>query len=90
MSKLTSAERKRLPKSSFAIPSKAPESGSYPIDTANRARNALARVSQHGSSEEKRKVRAKVRGKYPGIKQRTGASPEGIQGPKMKRYGKRR
>lgn len=44
--------------------------GSYPIPDAGHARNALARVSQHGSSEEKAKVRAKVKAKFPGIGQK--------------------
>ena len=34
---------------------------------ASHARNALARVSQHGTAEEKATVRAKVHAKYPGI-----------------------
>jgi len=74
MAKLSSAARNRLPSSSFALPGKGEGkkgkgSGSYPIPDASHARNALARVSQHGSSSEKAKVRAKVRAKYPGIKQ---------------------
>jgi hypothetical protein len=67
MAKLTAAQRKRIPKKSFAIPEKAPGSGSYPIPDKSHARNALARVSQHGTPEEKARVRAKVRAKYPGI-----------------------
>jgi hypothetical protein len=65
--KLTTAARKRIPKGDFAIPRKAPESGSYPIEDKNHARNALARVSQFGSSAEKARVRAAVHRKYPGI-----------------------
>ena len=41
--------------------------GSYPIPDESHARNALARVSQHGSSAEKATVRAKVAAKFPGI-----------------------
>ncbi len=67
MAKLSYAQRKRLKKSQFAIPSKAPESGSYPIDTENRARNALARVSQFGNAREKAMVRRRVHRKYPGM-----------------------
>lgn len=40
---------------------------SYPIEDAAHARNALARVSQHGSPELQEEVRAKVHKKYPGI-----------------------
>jgi hypothetical protein len=63
MAKLTTAKRKALPKKSFAVPSK----DGYPIHDASHARNALARVSQHGSSAEKAAVRRKVKAKYPGI-----------------------
>lgn len=73
--KLNAAARKSLPTSSFALPDKAttPQGkvtgGSYPVDTANRARNALSRVSQFGNSSEKQKVKNKVKKKYPQIKQ---------------------
>jgi hypothetical protein len=67
MAKLTSKARSKLKSSSFAVPSKKPGSGSYPIPDASHARNALARVSQHGSSAEKAKVRAAVHRKYPSI-----------------------
>jgi hypothetical protein len=33
----------------------------------SHARNALARVAQHGSSAEKAAVRAKVKAKFPNI-----------------------
>ncbi|WP_201449815.1 hypothetical protein [Bradyrhizobium sp. Ai1a-2] len=62
--RLTTKERKALPKSDFALPG-----GRYPVNDENHARNALARVSQHGSPEEKAKVRAKVHRKYPDIEQ---------------------
>ncbi len=64
MAKLTTKARKKLPSKSFAGPDR-----SYPINDPSRARNALARVSQHGSPALKAKVRAKVKAKYPGIKQ---------------------
>ena len=86
MGKLSAAQRKNLAKSQFAIPSKEPGSGSYPIPDKSHARNALARVSQHGTSEEKATVRAKVKKKFPDI----GVSPEGIQGAKMKRFKRKR
>lgn len=72
MAKLTTKKRKRLKKSQFAIPSKAPGSGSYPINDPNHARNALARVAQHGTPEEMAKVRAAVHRKYPGMGQAHG------------------
>lgn len=60
---LSAAERKKLQSSQFAIP----ERKAYPIPDEVHARNALARVAQHGSEEDKRKVRAAVRRKYPNI-----------------------
>ena len=65
MAKLTAAARKRLPKSTFAVPSK----DGYPINDKSHARNALARVSQHGTPAQKKQVRAAVKRKYPGIGQ---------------------
>lgn len=62
MAKLTAKGRKALPTKSFAGPHR-----SYPIQDPSHARNALARVSQHGSSAEKAQVRAAVHRKYPGI-----------------------
>jgi hypothetical protein len=64
MARLTAAKRKALPASQFAL-----GKGHYPINDPAHARNALARVSQFGSSSQKAKVRAAVRRKYPGIKQ---------------------
>lgn len=64
MAKLNAKARKALPKSSFAIPSKAPKSGSYPINNASHARNALARSSGKPVAA---KVRAAVKKKFPGI-----------------------
>lgn len=61
--KLTSEQRKRLKKSSFALPG-----GRYPIEDASHARNALSRVAQNGTPAEKAKVRAAVKRKFPGIK----------------------
>jgi len=59
---LTTEAREDLPKAEFALPGRR-----YPIHDANHARNALARVSQHGSPSEKAKVRAAVHSKYPDI-----------------------
>lgn len=62
---ITAAKRHSLPASDFAIP----EREAYPVDTAGRARNALSRVSQNGSPEEKARVRAKVKRDWPSIQQ---------------------
>ena len=71
--KLSYKERQKLPKGDFALPGKGdgPEGkqgGSYPIPDESHARNALARVSQHGTAAEKAKVKAAVERKFPGIK----------------------
>lgn len=60
--RLTTEERNALPEKTFALPGRR-----YPIPDASHGRNALARVSQHGTSEEKAKVRAAVHRKFPGI-----------------------
>jgi hypothetical protein len=62
MAKLTAAKRNKIAGSNFALPGRR-----YPVEDASHARNALARVAQHGSPEEKAKVRAKVHAKFPGI-----------------------
>jgi hypothetical protein len=73
MAELSSKARKKLPTKSFAVKSKAktPEGkaagGSYPIPDKAHARNALSRVSQHGSPAEKKQVRAAVKRKFPDI-----------------------
>jgi hypothetical protein len=64
MAKLTAADRKAIPKGSFAVPSKAPGSGSYPIPDASHARNALARAS---GKPVQGQVDAAVHRKFPGI-----------------------
>lgn len=64
MARLTSEERKNLRGSQFAGPDR-----SYPINDASHARNALSRVSQNGSPALKKRVKAAVHSKYPGIGQ---------------------
>jgi hypothetical protein len=60
--KLTTKTRNAIPSKDFAIGGRR-----YPIENKSHARNALSRVSQNGSSEEKSEVRAKVHAKYPAI-----------------------
>lgn len=62
MAKLTSQERNRLPGKDFAL-----GKGHYPIPDASHGRNALARVSEFGTAEEKAEVRRKVHAKFPAI-----------------------
>lgn len=82
MAVLTSKDRKNLPSSSFAVPSKAPNSGSYPINDKAHARNALARAAQHGTPAVKAAVSAKVHAKFPSIgKAPAKPAPRGPKGP---------
>jgi hypothetical protein len=62
MAKLTAKARRAIPSKDFAGPDR-----SYPLPDESHARNALARVSQHGGAALKARVRAAVRRKYPGI-----------------------
>lgn len=58
--------RSKIKTKNFAIPSKR----KYPIHDRAHARNALARVAQHGTATEKKQVRAAVRRRYPRIGRR--------------------
>lgn len=60
--KLSAHARDSLPDSDFALPGRR-----YPIHDENHARNALSRVSEYGTPEEKAKVRAAVHKRYPNI-----------------------
>jgi hypothetical protein len=61
---LSSKGRKQLDDSAFALPGRR-----YPIHDEAHARNALARVAQHGSDDEKAKVRAAVKRRHPKLVQ---------------------
>lgn len=63
--KLSAADRKKLPKSAFVFPDKAPGPGSYPIHDMAHAKNALARSSD---KPEEKKVKAAVYAKHPKLK----------------------
>lgn len=65
--RFTAAHRRRLPRSDFAIPEKAPGPGSYPISDRDHAIAALGEVKANGTPDEQRRVRAAVRRKYPDI-----------------------
>lgn len=68
----TQTGRARMSRSNFALPKgtgSKPGQDQYRIDDRAHARNALSRVAQHGTPDEKRKVRRKVAAKYPGIGQ---------------------
>ena len=56
--------RNKLKAESFAMP----DQRKYPIPDIEHARNALARVAQHGTAEEQKKVRTAVEKRYPSLK----------------------
>jgi len=64
--RLTYRHRQQLPDRDFAV-ILADGTRKYPIENANHARNALARVSRFGNPEEKAEVCRKVHARYPGI-----------------------
>ncbi|MGP8154377.1 MAG: DUF6582 domain-containing protein [Smithella sp.] len=66
MAELTESKRNSLPSSAFVFPA----SRKYPIHDPAHARNALARVSESGSSSEKAAARAAVNKKYPTLRKR--------------------
>ncbi len=53
MARLTMAQRKALPKSDFAVPSKAPGPGSYPVNDAAHAKAALGRMHNATPAQQK-------------------------------------
>ena len=66
-------ERKKLSKNSFALPGKR----KYPIPDKAHARNALARVAQHGTPAERKKVEAAVKKRYPSLDRSSKKGPQG-------------
>jgi hypothetical protein len=66
---LSTKDRKRLKKKSFALPGKR----KYPIPDKAHARNALARVAQNGSPGEQKKVRAAVTKRFPSLRKKSKA-----------------
>lgn len=69
MAKLSAKARQKLKSSQFALPGKGTGkggkgAGSYPIPDKAHAINAKARVTQHGTPAEKKKVRAAVKRKF--------------------------
>lgn len=64
MAKLSSKQRKKLPKSAYALPGKR----KYPIPDKAHAKNALSRAAQNESKATQKKIRAKVTKKFPSLK----------------------
>jgi hypothetical protein len=67
MAKLRSRQRKGLPKSAFALPSRR----KYPIDTKARARAALSYSARKDTVGSHATVRRAVLKKYPSLKKRS-------------------
>ena len=65
MAELSDKDRKKLPDEDFAEP----DERKYPIEDEAHARNALARVAQHGTKEEQEAVRKRVEERYPDLEQ---------------------
>ena len=60
----TKTGRKKMSSKQFALP----KQKKYRIDDLPHARNALARVAQHGTAAQKKTVRRAVVAKYPSLK----------------------
>ena len=74
-------ERKKLGKKSFALPGKR----KYPIPDKAHARNALARVAQHGTPAEQKKVKPSGEEAVP--EYRKGEEGEGEAIPSLELFG---
>lgn len=71
----TKRGRNQMKRGNFALPKgtgSKPSQANYRVDDVAHARNALARVAQHGTPSEKRRVRAVVARKFPSIGRRAG------------------
>jgi hypothetical protein len=67
------APNTKAPAGSYALPGGGPGGAdAYPIHDRAHAANALSRVAANGTPAEKKKVRAKVAAKYPGLPSSTG------------------
>ena len=68
MALLNQKARQQLSRSDFALSADAKaagEAGRYPLPDISHARNALARVAQHGTPEEQKRVKVAVYARYP-------------------------
>ena len=78
MAELTTKQRNDLPDSAFAVIA-ADGERKYPIHDISHARNALARVSQHGTPSEKAVVREAVYAKYPELDKKKAKLKEALR-----------
>ena len=63
MARLTYKRRKKLPKRQFALPSKR----AYPIDTRQRAINALGKAKRFASPAQRKVIKRAVCKRYPDL-----------------------
>lgn len=83
---LQAGQRSQIKEKLFVVKKKG-EGDKYPIHDVSHARNALTRVRQHGTSEEKAKVYAAVAKKYPALATRSDVIPEKKQRSAEKKLG---
>ena len=74
---IRAATRKKLPSSAFAYP----KTRKYPINTVKRAKNALARAAQSGTSGSYSHVAKKVRARYGNRVASVGRKRGTVSGP---------
>ncbi len=60
MSRLTAKQRRRIPKSKFGLPGKAPGHGSYPMPDKAHARVAKAYATRFATPSQKAQIDAKA------------------------------
>lgn len=77
MARLTAAQRKALPRADFAVPSKAPGPGSYPMPDAQHAvvAKGLAAMHHAGSGVEARVAKKATRVLHTGYMRHMGYRP---------------
>lgn len=63
MARLTTAQRKALPKSAFLVPSKAPGPGSFPVPDKAHMRAAVSMAGGARGAPKRPGVQAKARAK---------------------------
>ncbi len=65
MARLSAAQRKALPRSDFAVPSKAPGPGSFPINDKAHAKAAKS-MAHNATAAEQKTIKAKANKKLGG------------------------
>lgn len=89
----TQRGRHRMKRGSFALPEgtgSKPGEANYRVDDAAHARNALARVAQHGTKREQQRVRRVVATRFPSIGQRSAGAAGGAGTGRRKGRGRQR